>query len=35
MNFTKEQELAYKAYSTNYLISAGAGSGKLKFYQKE
>ena len=30
MNFTKEQELAYKAYSTNYLISAGAGSGKTQ-----
>lgn len=30
MNFTKEQELAYKAYNTNYLISAGAGSGKTQ-----
>ena len=30
MNFTKDQERAYKAYGHNVLVSAGAGSGKTQ-----
>lgn len=30
MNFTKEQTLAFKAEGNNFLISAGAGSGKTQ-----
>lgn len=30
MNFTIDQEKSYKALGTNYLISAGAGSGKTQ-----
>lgn len=30
MNFTRDQERAYKAYGHNVLVSAGAGSGKTQ-----